>query len=170
MKSNSNSHSYFVNENIKAARVIVISNDGARLGEFLKADAIHLAEDRDLDLVLVSEGEKPVCRIMDFGKFLYEQKKKEKQNKSHKVDVKEIKFGFQTEEDYIRIKANQARKFLEDGDKVKVSIKFVGREAQHMKLIFQKCYEFYKGLEDIAEFESKPKAGDQTVHMILAKK
>lgn len=161
---------FLTNEEIKAKRVLVIDNDGNKLGEFLREDALRLSEEQGLDLVMVDDNEKPVCRIMDFGKFLYEQKKKAKKSSSHTIEVKEIQFGFQTEENYVNIKSNQARKFLERGDKVKVVIKFVGREASHLNMIRQKCMAFYEGLSDIADIESQPKLGDRQINMILALK
>lgn len=164
------SSKFSVNDEIKANRVVVISSNGAKLGEFLKKDAIQLAEKEGLDLVQVDDSDKPVCRIMDYGKFLYEQKKKAKQNSSHSIKVKEIQIGFQTDEDYINIKANQARKFLEKGDKVKLTISFMARQIQHLKLIRQKCIAFHEGLADIADIESPPKVGDKNINMILVPK
>lgn len=156
-----------INREIPATRVVLIGVDGAKLGEFLKEDAVRLAEKEDLDLVMVSEGDKPVCRIMDYGKFLYEQKKRAKQNTSHNIETKEIKLGFNTEQDYINIKTNQARKFLERGDKVKVTIQFVGREISHLDLIRKKCLSVYEALKDIADMEAPPKLNGRQINMIL---
>jgi translation initiation factor IF-3 len=160
------------NHDIKIPRVIVINSQGEKLGEFLIKDAIKIAENDGLDLVLVGSGDKPVCKIMDLGKFLYEQKKQEKLKKTNSktVDVKEIKFGLQTEQGYIDLKSNQARKFLERGDKVKVTINFRGRESSHINIMREKCIDFFKSLEDIAQVESPPKVGGDNVNMILIKK
>ncbi len=159
-----------INREIQASRVVVIGSDGAKLGEFLKEDAVKLAEKENLDLVMVSEGDKPICRIMDYGKFLYDQKKKAKQNSSHNIETKEIKLGYQTEEDHINIKTNQARKFLERGDKVKVTVQFVGREIAHLDLIRKKCLGVYDALKDIADMESPPKMSGRQMNMILVAK
>lgn len=159
-----------INREIQASRMVVIDVDGTKLGEFLKEDAVRLAEKVDLDLVMVSEGDKPVCRIMDYGKFLYEQKKKAKQNSSHSIETKEIKLGYQTEQNYIDIKTAQARKFLERGDKVKVTIQFVGREIAHTDLIRKKCLGVYDALKDIADVESPPKMAGRQMNMILVAK
>jgi translation initiation factor IF-3 len=164
------SKKFVVNEEIKAKRVVVIDDNGDKLGEFLKEDAISLAYAKEMDLVVVSEDEKPICRVMDFGKFLYDQKKKAKKNTSHSIETKEIQFGFQTEQGYIDIKSAQARKFLERGDKVKLTIKFSGRESSHLNLIYKKCMNFFHSLEDVAEIESQPKVGDRQINMILALK
>ncbi len=157
-----------VNGEIQANRVIVIGSTGSRLGEFLKFDAIKLAENEGLDLVQVDDSDRPTCRIMDHKKFLYEQKKKIK--KSHAIDTKEIRLGFQTGEDIINLRIDQARKFLSKGNKVKVSIKFVGRESSHMSLIKQRCIDFYQKLADVAELEMPPKVGGSFMSMLLAKK
>ena len=146
---------------------MVIGADGVKLGEFLKEDAVKLAEKENLDLVMVSEGDKPVCRIMDYGKHLYELKKRAKQNTSHTIETKEIKLGYQTDDNYVQIKTNQARKFLERGDKVKVTIQFVGREIAHLDLIRKKCMSVYDALKDIAEMESPPKMSGRQVNMVL---
>lgn len=156
-----------INREIPANRVVLIGVDGTKLGEFLKEDAVRLAEKENLDLVMVSDGDKPTCRIMDYGKFLYEQKKRAKQNTSHNIETKEIKLGFNTEQDYINIKTNQARKFLERGDKVKVTIQFVGREVSHLDLIRKKCLSVYETLKDVAEMEAPPKVNGRQINMIL---
>lgn len=161
---------FSVNEDIKAQRVIVIGFDGSKKGEFLKSDAIKLAESEGLDLVLVGDGEKPICKIMDFGKYLYDQKKKLKANVSHSVETKEIRFGLQTDEGYLDIKANQARGFLNKGDKVKVAVKFRGREIAHLDIIRNKCLAFFDKLQDIAEMEQPPKITGNNVSMMLVVK
>lgn len=165
---------FLANDEIKARRVIVIDVKGEKLGEFLRNDALKLAEERDLDLVQVEESEKPVCRLMDYGKFLYDQKKKAKKNAANSaqqaVELKEIQLSFQTEQDYINIKSQQARKFLSRGDRVKLVIKFSGRESAHMNLIYGKCRSFFDSLSDISDIESPPRIGERQVHMILCPK
>lgn len=111
-------------------------------------DAIKLAEEKDLDLVAISPNAvPPVCKIMDFGKYVYEQTKKEKENKKNQkiVALKEIRLSATIEEHDVEIKANNARKFLNDGDKVKVTVRFRGREADYA----------FKGNKILANFVSK---------------
>lgn len=156
------------NREIKSHRVVLIGSNGSKLGEFLRDDAIAMAEAEGLDLVLVNDAEKPICKIMDLGKYLYEQKKKQKKNASNSFDVKEIKLNFTAEQNYVDLKTKQARNFLEKGDKVKVTVQFKGREGTHLELVKRKIFLIFKDLEDIAEMESPPKFGDRQICMTLA--
>ena len=124
-----------VNHKIRASRVLVISEDGKNLGEMSITDALSKAASVDLDLVEVSSGKKvPVCKVMDFGKWKYEQSKRLKKNKSHaqKQLVKEIKFRPNTGDNDLKYRAKNAVKFLSVGHKVKLSVRFKGREMEHM--------------------------------------
>ena len=127
------SKNYIVNEDIRKKEVRVISKDGEQLGILSSKEALKIAEENELDLVMISpNANPPVCKIMDLGKFIYEQSKKEKEAKKKQkvINIKEIRVSLTIEENDIAIKAKKARKFLLDGDKVKVTVRFRGREME----------------------------------------
>lgn len=159
-----------INDDIRASRIILIDQEGNMRGEFFKPDALKLAEQEGLDLVMVGDGPKPTCKIMDYGKYIYAQKKKAKSNHSQVIKNKEIKFNFQTDESYVEIKTKQAKGFLEDGNRVKFSIKFLGRQAHHMHLMLDRCEKIFTDLQEIAELESPPRNMGDHILMILAPK
>lgn len=117
-----------INERITAYRVMLILPDGTNKGEMLRVAAIELARQDGLDLVEVSGGATPVCKIMDYGKMLYEQKKREKHNVRHSDTGKEIRFKFNTGEHDLQIKKNKVKEFLQDGHKVLIAMHLSGRE------------------------------------------
>jgi len=124
-----------INHKIRASRVLVISEDGENLGEMSIKDALNKAIAAELDLVEVSSGKAvPVCKVMDFGKWKYEQSKRVKRNKNHtqKHVMKEIKFRPNTGNNDLEYRAKNAVKFLSAGHKVKLSVRFRGREMEHM--------------------------------------
>ena len=123
-----------INEQIRAKEVRVIDSDGAQLGILSVKDALNIAYGKDLDLVEISpNSEPPVCRVMDYGKYRFEREKKEKeQRKNQKViDIKEVRLSPNIDEHDFNTKVNQGIKFLKSGDKVKVSVRFRGREITH---------------------------------------
>ncbi len=123
-----------VNEKIRAARVLLIGDDGQNIGNIPLREAIVRAKEVGLDLVEVGGKEVPVCRIMDFGKYKYEQSKKDKmKSKNQTVQLtKEIKFRPNTDNNDLIYRAKQADQFLKDKDKIKISVRFRGREAEHI--------------------------------------
>ena len=126
-----------VNEEIKSKKLLVIAPDGVQVGELELKKALILAEELELDLVEVSpESKPPVARLMDYGKYKYElnQKARESRKKQVKINVKEIQLKPKIDTHDYKIKLNQSKKFLEDGDKVKFTVKFKGREMQHTEL------------------------------------
>ncbi|EET85051.1 translation initiation factor IF-3 [Clostridium carboxidivorans P7] len=136
-------------------------------------EALNRARDEGLDLVMISPTAKPpVCRIMDYNKFLYEQSKKEKEAKKNQkvVDIKEIRLRPNIEEHDIQIKANNAKKFLSSDNKVKVSIRFRGRENNYTHLASKVFDVFISKLEDTAVIEKSPKLEGNNMIMILAPK
>ncbi|MDJ0537944.1 MAG: translation initiation factor IF-3, partial [Microcystis sp. M53603_WE2] len=126
-----------INERIRFPEIRVIDSDGSQLGIITPAEALRVAEEKELDLVLVSEtANPPVCRIMDYGKYKFEQEKKarEAKKKQHTADIKEVKMRYKIDEHDYNVRVNQAQRFLKAGDKVKATITFRGREIQHSNL------------------------------------
>jgi translation initiation factor IF-3 len=136
-------------------------------------EALRIAEEKDLDLVLLSDkAEPPVCRIMDHGKYLYEKEKetKEQKKKQHTADVKEVKMRYKIEEHDYQVRVSQAQRFLKAGDKVKVTITFRGREIQHSDLAEDLLARMAKDLEDAAELQQAPKKEGRNMMMLMSPK
>lgn len=162
-----------INEQIKANKVQVIDEQGEKRGVMGIHDALDLAYEKKLDLVLVApNAEIPVCKIMNYGKYKFEQSKKEKEaKKKQKVfEVKEIRITPNIEQHDFEFKAKNARKFLEDGNKVKITVRFRGRELNYVKLGEANLNKFIESLEDIAVVEKKPVLEGKNLFIILAKK
>ena len=167
------SKNFTCNESIRERELRVIDSDGSQLGIISRNEALQMAEERDLDLVMISPtAVPPVCKIMDLGKYIYEQAKKEKEaKKKQKVTViKEIRCGITIEENDIAIKAKNARKFLVDGDKVKITIRFKGREAALSHLGVKILDNFVSKLEDVCVVEKPAKQDGRNMTMVLAPK
>ncbi len=159
-----------MNEQIKARKIRVISKDGKQLGIMSPQEALKIAEESGLDLVTVApQANPPVCRIMDYGKFKYEQNKKEKEAKKKQktINVKEVKLRPNIEEHDFNTKLNNARKFLQKGDKVKVTIMFRGREITHPELGRELCDKLAEGVKDVSTIEKKPKVEGKNMIMVL---
>ena len=125
---------YLVNEEINKDSVIVIGSSGEHLGEMQVREALNLAREEDLDLILVADtGKTPVCKIMDFGKFMYNIQKKEKSNKKPNGELKELRLTVNINEHDIQTKVNNAKKFLSSGNKVRVVVRFRGREIARVE-------------------------------------
>jgi translation initiation factor IF-3 len=164
---------YIVNEDIREKEIRVIANDGNQLGIMSTKEALVKAEEADLDLVMISPGAKPpVCKIMDLGKFIYEQSKKEKEAKKKQkvVNVKEVRVSLTIEEHDIDIKAKNARKFLLDGDKVKITVRFRGREMELGHLGLRILEKFSDKLEDVCVIEKPAKREGRNMTMVLGPK
>ena len=162
-----------MNEEIRDKEVRVISSTGEALGVMPTREAIEMAANKDLDLVVISPNAKPiVCRIMDIGKFAYEKQKKEKEAKKKQkiVSVKEIRLSASIEEHDIGIKANNAKKFLLDGDKVKVAVRFRGREIENSQVGHKILNLFVEKLGDIYTIEKAARQEGRNMIMILAPK
>ncbi len=147
--------------------------DGEQLGIMSLRDALDLAEQRHLDLVEIAPKAKPpVCRIMDYGKYLYEQQKREKEAKKRQrvIDVKEVKLRIRIEEHDFDVKTKNAIRFLQGGDKVKVTIMFRGRELTHPELGEDLLNKMAAKLQDVAVVERKPKLEGRNMIMIVAPK
>lgn len=167
------SKDFLINEEIREKEVRLIGSDNSQLGIVPTKEAMKMAEEKELDLVLIAPtATPPVCKIMDLGKFIYEQQKKEKEAKKKQkiVNIKEVRLSPNIEEHDIAIKANNARKFLLDGDKVKVTIRFRGREAEYSHIGFEILQSFSNRLEEVCIIEKPSKLEGKNMIMILAPK
>lgn len=162
-----------VNERIRANNVQVIDEQGQKLGIMQLNDALNTAYDKKLDLVLVApNGNPPVCKIMNYGKYKFEQSKKEKEaKKKQKIsELKEIRVTPNTEEHDFNFKVKNARKFLEDGCKVKINVRFRGRELNYAKLGEDLLNKFSEELSDVANIDKKASLEGKNMFIILSKK
>lgn len=162
-----------INEQIRDKEVRVIGEDGEQLGVMSSKDALKLAKEAELDLIKIAPTAKPpVCKIVDYGKYRYEQMRKEKEAKKKQktIDIKEIRFSPNIDTNDLNTKVNQARKFLSKGDKVKVSIRFRGRELAHTEIGADILNNFAAQLEDVAIVEKPAKVEGRSMVMFLAEK
>ena len=162
-----------INERIRFPKIRVIDTDGAQLGIITPQEALRIAEEKELDLVLVSDkADPPVCHIMDYGKYKFEQEKKarEARKKQHTADVKEVKMRYKIEDHDYQVRVNQAVRFLKDGDKVKATITFRGREIQHSDLAEDLLKRMATDLEELAEVQQAPKREGRNMMMLLSPK
>ncbi|TWG31485.1 translation initiation factor 3 (bIF-3) [Geobacillus sp. C56-T2] len=167
------SKDFIINEQIRAREVRLIDQNGEQLGIKSKQEALEIAARRNLDLVLVAPNAKPpVCRIMDYGKFRFEQQKKEKEarKKQKVINVKEVRLSPTIEEHDFNTKLRNARKFLEKGDKVKATIRFKGRAITHKEIGQRVLDRFSEACADIAVVETAPKMDGRNMFLVLAPK
>ncbi len=160
-----------LNERIRDREVRLIDEEGGQLGIVPTREALSIAREKGLDLFLVQpDANPPVARIMDYGRFKFEQEKRarEAKKKHHIVDVKEIKMRYKIEDHDYQVKLRNAQKFLLDGDKIKVLIQLRGREVQHAKMALELMARFFAELNDLAIFDREPKLEGKTVLMILS--
>ena len=162
-----------INEQIRANKVQLIDENGEKKGMLSLGEALELAYDKKLDLVMVAPNpEAPVCKIMNYGKYKFEQAKKEKEarKKQKTFELKEIRITPNIEQHDFEFKAKNARKFLEDGNKVKITLKFRGREMNYIKLGESVLQKFIEELSEISIPEKKPVLEGKNMFIILAKK
>ena len=160
-----------INDEIRDNKLRLIDEDGSQVGVVSKNEALDRAYDKHLDLVLMSPNAKPpVARIMDYGKFKYEQEKKAKENKKKQktTQTKETRFSLNIEDHDLETKANQTKKFLNNGDKVKVSVRFKGRELGHKNLGYDLLDKFIEFVGDIAQVEKKPALEGRSLVLFLS--
>ena len=160
-----------VNERIRISPIRLIDDEGNQLGIMPTEEARALADERSLDLVEVApQARPPVCRLMDYGKFKYEQARKmrEARKKQHNITVKEVKLRPKIEEHDLEFKLRHARRFLEEGDKVKFTLMFRGREVTHPELGVRVLERVQDELDDIAGVESRIAHEGRTMTMLLA--
>ena len=160
-----------INERIKYPQLRVVDSDGKQLGVIDRIKALEIASQRELDLVLVSEkANPPVCRIMDYGKYKFEQEKKAKEarKKSHQTEVKEVKMRYKIDKHDYDVRIGQALRFLKAGDKVKCTVIFRGREIQHSNLAETLLLKMANDLEEQSEVQQSPKREGRNMIMFLS--
>ena len=162
-----------INEQIRDKEVRVIGEDGEQLGVMSSKEALNMAREADLDLIKIAPTAKPpVCKIADYGKYKYEQVRREKaaKKKQKVTEVKEIRLTPNIDVNDLNTKANQARKFIQKGDRVKVALRFRGREMAHMSTSKVILDTFFEKLEDIAMIEKPAKLEGKSMIMFLCEK
>jgi translation initiation factor IF-3 len=160
-----------LNERIRDKEVRLIDEDGSQLGIIATREALQTAREKGLDLFLVQpDANPPVARIMDYGRFKFENEKKQRETKKkhHIVDVKEIKMRYKIEEHDYRVKVRSGQKFLTDGDKIKVLIMLRGREMQHKGLALELMNKFSNELKELCIVDREPRIEGKSVIMILS--
>lgn len=162
-----------VNDGIRARELRLISETGDQLGVKTKAEAIQIAEAANLDVVVVAPTAKPpVARIMDYGKYRFEQQKRTREARKNQkvINIKEVRLSPTIDDHDFETKLRQARKFLEKGDKVKVSIRFRGRAITHKQIGQDVLVRFAEASNDLADVEQKPKMDGRSMFLMLAPK
>ena len=162
-----------INEQIRDKEIRLIGENGEQLGIMSAREAMKLAEEAELDLVKIAPTAKPpVCKIIDYGKYRYElaRKEKEARKKQKVVEIKEIRLSPNIDSNDLNTKMNAAKKFLSKGDKVKITLRFRGREMAHMNASKNILDDFAASLGEIAVVEKEPKVEGRSISMVLAEK
>lgn len=162
-----------INERIRAREVRTIAEDGTQLGILLTREALRIAHEKGLDLVMVAaDAAPPVCKIMDYGrhKFETEKKAKEAKKKQHVVSIKELTVSYKIGQHDYEVRLRAIQKFIAEGDKVKVTVRFRGREMQHTELGSQLLQKFANDVKEVAVIEREPRQEGRTLFLILAPK
>lgn len=162
-----------INEKIRDKEIRLIGQDGEQLGIMSARDAMKMAREADLDLVKIApQAKPPVCKIIDYGKYRYElaRKEKEAKKKQRTMEVKEVRLSPNIDTNDLNTKANHARKFLTKGDKVKVTLRFRGREMAHVNYSKQILDSFCEMLADVAVIDKPPKMEGRSMVMFLSEK
>ena len=162
-----------INEQIRDREVRLISQDGEQLGIMSAREAMKIAMEAELDLVKIAPGAKPpVCKIIDYGKYKYEQTRKEieAKKKQRTVEIKEVRLSPNIDKNDLNTKVNNARKFISKGNKVKVTLRFRGREMAHVQQSRHILDDFAELLSDIASVEKAPKLEGRNMSMVLTEK
>ncbi len=170
-----NKNDLLINEQIKASNVLVIGPNGEQVGVKALKDALVLADYAGLDLVLMNpNGNPPVCKIMDYNKFRYLKNKKEKENikrqKANMVETKEFRLSSVIDVGDFETKLKQVRKYLEKGAKIKITIRFKGRQMAHTELGIDVLNRFAEALSEVSTVEQKPQLDGRQAYMLLAPK
>ena len=160
-----------INEEIRDSEVRVIDSDGSQLGIMSTSDALEAANKRNLDLVKISpQANPPVCKIMDYGKFRFEREKREKEakKKQQTIELKEIQLSCRIDTHDFETKANHARRFLSDGNKVRVVMKFKGREMSHMNIGKEILEKFEEACSELGTVDKKPVLDGRFMSMVIS--
>ena len=160
-----------INEAIRDREIRVISADGQQLGLMDSRQALNLATEKGLDLVKIApQAKPPVCKIMDYGKYKFELAKREKENRKNQktINIKEIQLSPSIDTNDFNTKCNHAKRFLKNGDKVKVMVRFRGREVSHSEIGATLLERFAEEVKDISSVERKPKLEGRNMTMFLA--
>ncbi|MCL2087973.1 MAG: translation initiation factor IF-3 [Oscillospiraceae bacterium] len=168
-----NNKDLLINENIRDKEVRVVGDDGSQLGIMSAKEAMQLAGQQNLDLVKIAPmASPPVCRIMNYGKYKFEQSKREKEARKHQkiIEVKEIRLSLNIDTHDFNTKLNHAIKFLQAGDKVKVSIRFRGREMAHTNLGSNTMNRFAEAIAEHGTSENRPKLDGRSMTMLISPK
>ena len=172
-KKNGNQNKELVNENVRFPEVLLIGPNGEQLGVMSSREAQFKANEYDLDLMCVAPNAKPpVCKIINYSKWRFEQQKKAKENKKkqHIIEIKEVQLTPQIGQHDLETKAKAARKFLENGDKVKVGVRFRGRQMTHLDIGEETMNKFIACVEDISVVEKKPEMEGRWMNAVIAPK
>nr|ARW64120.1 translation initiation factor 3 [Chondria sp. (in: red algae)] len=170
MKNNYKEES-IINEYIQYPQVRLIDVLGKQLGVYSSNEALQIAIEQGLDLVVISDkSEPPVCKIIDYGKYKFEQEKKAKEakRKQHQTTIKEVKMRYKIEHHDYKVRVNQALRFLRSGDKVKVTVIFRGREIQHFNLAINLLNKISDDLKEISQIQQQPFKDGKNITMILS--
>ncbi len=170
MKKKYNSE-FLVNQSINYPEVRLIDNIGKQLGIYSSEEALYIALNKGLDLVVISDkSDPPVCKIIDYGKYKFTQEKKAKEAKKrqHNASIKEVKMRYKIEQHDYQVRLNQALKFLQAGDKVKATITFRGREVQHINLAMELLNKMANDLNEISTLQQIPTKDGKNIIMVLA--
>ena len=164
---------YLINEEINAPEVRLIGDDGEQLGIMSAAEALRIAEEKEMDLVMIAAGGKPpVCKIMDYGKYRFEQSKREKEAKKKQrvIEIKEIRMSPSIGENDFNTKLRSGQKFLGEGNRLKVTVRFRGREMAHTNIGEKLLRDFAEKCSDIAAMDKNPKLEGRNMSIFLSPK
>jgi translation initiation factor IF-3 len=162
-----------INEEIRVKEVRLVGQDGAPLGITTSADALEQAYAKNLDLVLIApKAEPPVCKMMDYGKYKFELAKRDKEARKNQkvVSIKEIRVSPSIDNHDFETKVNHTKKFLSDGDKVKITVRFRGREVHHSALGFQLLERFKEAVSEFGAVDKPPKLEGKNMSMVVSPK
>ena len=162
-----------INEEIREREVRLIDENGGQLGVMPTQQALQLAEEKGLDLAMIqATAVPPVCKLLDYDKYRYEQAKRERENSKNQrvVDIKEVQLSATIEENDVNTKAKMATRFLENGDKVKVSIRFRGRQITHSEIGLKVMQDFAERCKEVSMVEKRPALDGRNMIMILSPK
>ena len=160
-----------VNRSIRARDVRLIGADGQQLGIMLTRDALAIAEEQELDLVEVApNASPPVCRLMDYGKYLYEKQKRERESRKaqKQIEIKEVRLRPKTDEHDIQVVLTKIRKFAKEGDKIRIRIRFRGREIHHPEVARELLQRVATEVQDVTTVEAMPNMDGRSMIMVLA--